>query len=383
LSAADFQDQVAITDEDVKAAYDSEVATAANDTERRARHILIASSDDALAKATDLKAQLDNGADFADLAKQHSDDIASRETGGDLGFAPKGTFVPEFEAVLDELALNTVSDPIETQYGYHIIELLETRARPIDPFEARAPRLRVELEEREADRLLSASLEEFSNIAFSGTLEELNTIYGVQIQSTELFNRSSAQGLIAQEVVLRRAFNEALYGGELNAEVFEVEPGLWMTFRIKAHEPKAVRPIDEVEGEIADILKQQKATDAANVLAESVKSHWQEGKPGLPSDASDFSVQGFNNLSRNGDDSISRDTLAVAFAASAPSEGHPSTFVAPVNNSVVVARVDEIRFDTKADSEPNLSSALSQLRTSQEGSEFWSVVTAAAEVVKR
>ncbi len=383
LSAADFQDQVAITDEDVQAAYDSEVAAAANDTERRARHILIASADDALSRATEIKQQLDDGADFADLAKQYSDDIASRETGGDLGFAPKGTFVPEFEAALDGLSVNTVSEPVETQYGYHIIELLETRARPVESFEVRAPRLRVELEEREADRLLSTSLEEFSNIAFSGTLEELNSIYGVQIESTELFNRSSAQGLMAQEAVLRRAFNESLYGGELNAEVFEVEPGLWMTFRVKAHEPQAVRPLEDVQVEIADILKQQKATEAANALAETVKNHWQQGNDGLPAVASGLSTQGFDNLSRNGDDSISRDTLAVAFAASAPSEGRPSTFVAPANNSVVVARVDDIRFDAKPDSDTDLSSALTQLRMSQEGSEFWSVVTAAAELVKR
>ncbi len=383
LSATDFQEQVAITDEDVRAAFESEVAAAANDTERRARHILIASSDDALSKASEIKQQLDDGADFSDLAKQYSDDIASRETGGDLGFAPKGTFVPEFEAALDGLSVNTVSEPVETQYGYHIIELLETRARPVDSFEVRAPRLRVELEEREANRLLTTSLEEFSNIAFSGTLEELNSIYGVQIQSTELFNRSSAQGLMAQESVLRRAFNESLYSGELNADVFEVEPGVWMTFRVKSHEPQAVRPIEDVEGEIADILKQQKATEAANALAENVKNHWKEGKDGLPSDASGLSARKFSNLSRNGDDSMSRDTLAVAFAASAPGEGRPSTFVAPANNSVVVARVDQINFDVKPDSNTNLLPALSQLRTSQEGSEFWSVVTAAAELVKR
>ena len=97
LSAGDFQDQVLITnEEDIRAAYDdSEVVSAANDVERRARHILISSSDQALAKAVDLKQQLDNGSDFADLARQYSDDIASRETGGDLGFAPKGTFAPE------------------------------------------------------------------------------------------------------------------------------------------------------------------------------------------------------------------------------------------------------------------------------------------------
>ena len=59
-------------------------------------------------------------------------------------------------------------------------------------------RLRIELEEREADRLLATSLEEFSNIAFSGTLEELNSIYDVPIESTEPLSRSTAQGLMAK-----------------------------------------------------------------------------------------------------------------------------------------------------------------------------------------
>jgi peptidyl-prolyl cis-trans isomerase D len=382
LSASDFQDQMTITDDDVRAAYDSEVATAANDTERRARHILMASSDDALTKANGLKQQLDNGADFTELARQYSDDIASRESGGDLGFAPKGTFAPEFEAALDELAVNTVSEPIETQYGYHIIELLETRARPIETFELRAPRLRIEIEEREADHLLSTSLEEFSNIAFSGTLEELNTTYGVQIRSTELFNRSTAQGLMTQEAVLRRAFNETLYSGELNAEVFEVEPGVWMTFRVKSYEPKTVRPIDQVREEIVSIVKAQKAAKEANALARAVQSHWQTGKLDLPPEASGLSVQVFTDVSRNGNESLDRGTLAVAFAASAPSQGRSSTFIAPAGDSVVVARVDQINFEVQPDSETNLSSALTQLRTNQEGREFWSVVTA-VEVVKR
>ena len=382
LSASDFQDQVTITDDDVRAAYDSEVATAANDTERRARHILMASSDDALTKANGLKQQLDNGADFTELARQYSDDIASRESGGDLGFAPKGTFAPEFEAALDELAVNTVSEPIETQYGYHIIELLETRARPIETFEVRAPRLRIEIEEREAGRLLSTSLEEFSNIAFSGTLEELNTTYGVQIRSTELFNRSTAQGLMTQESVLRRAFNETLYSGELNAEVFEVEPGVWMTFRVKSYEPKTVRPIDQVREEIVNIVKAQKAAKEANALARAVQSHWQTGKLDLPPEASGLSVQVFTDVSRNGNESLDRDTLAVAFAASAPSQGRSSTFIAPASDSVVVARVDQINFEVQPDSETNLSSALTQLRTNQEGREFWSVVTA-VEAAKR
>ncbi len=383
LSADNFQEQVVITDEDIRAAYDAEVASATSDQERRVRHILISSADDALAKANELKQQLDGGAAFADLAKQHSDDIASRDTGGDLGFAPKGTFDPAFEKALDELSVNTVSQPIETQYGYHLIELLETRSRSIDSFEQRSMRLRVELEEREAARLLATSLEEFSNIAFSGTLEELNSIYDVQIESTEPISRSTAQGLMAKETVQRRAFNDTLYSGELNAEVFEVEPGVWMTFRVKSFDPKTVRPIDDVREDVVAILKQQKASQIARSLAEEIQSHWQAGLAGLPTKAIDLNPQAFMNIGRDGDDSIDRQVLSVAFAASAPNEGRPSTFIAPTTNAFVVARVDQIDLDATIENGADLYSALSQLRMSQEGSEFWSVVTTAAEVEKR
>ena len=72
----------------------------------------------------------------------------------------------------------------------------------------------------------------------------------------------------------------------------------------------------------------------------------------------------------------------MAFAASAPGGGRPSTIIGPANNSVVVARVDQISFDVEPDIETDLSSALGQLRVSR-GTEFWSLVTAAAEVVRR
>jgi peptidyl-prolyl cis-trans isomerase D len=382
LSALDFEEQVELTDDDIRAAYDSEVASASEESERRARHILVATSDDALEKATEIKARIDGGDDFAALAKEFSDDIASRENGGDLGFAPKGTFTPEFELALDSLAQNAVSEPVETQYGYHIIELLETRARPIESFEARAPRLRIELAEREAERLLSDALEEFSNIAFSGSLEELNAIYKVGIQSTELFTRSTASGLVSQESVLRRAFDDSLYSGELNAEVFEVEPGVWMTFRIKEYAPKANRPLDEVKNDIVGLLTKQKAVGEATALAETVEAHWANGNQGLPNEAEDLTVQPFENVSRSGDDQVSPELVSVAFAASAPTADRSSTFNSRVGESIVVARVDQMTLGS-SDNGPNLSSALAELRTNQEGSEFWSVVTESGEVVRR
>ena len=384
LTNDDFRDQVSVTEEDVRAAYDTEVEQSATESERRARHILIANGGDALDKITDLKSQIADGRDFAELARLHSDDIASKDSGGDLGFAPKGTFAPEFERALDKLAINSVSEPVKTQFGYHLIELLETRNRPVDPFDVSAPRLRDDLTEREAGRLLADNLEEFSNVAFSGSLEELKSIYGVEIQTTEVFNRSTASGLFAQDDALRRVFNEALYDGELNAEVFEVEPGLWMTFRIKEFKPKSIRPLVEVRDTITDRLRGQKALDRARSLAQIVQQHWQDGGSGLPKDAESLETTLFSDLNRNDNDSLSRDALSVAFAAAAPSDGKASTFVGELaDNEVVVVRIDSMELKAEPVTDNNLKTALMQLRTNQEGSEFWSVVTTTLEVNKR
>ena len=384
FSTDNFRDQVSVTKEDVRAAYDTEVEQSATESERRARHILIADGGGALEKITDLKAQIADGRDFTELARLHSDDIASKDSGGDLGFAPKGTFAPEFEEALDKLSINSVSDPVKTQFGYHLIELLETRRRPVDPFDVSAPRLRDDLIEREAGRLLADNLEEFSNVAFSGSLEELKSIYGVKIQTTEVFNRSTASGLFAQDDALRRVFNEALYNGELNAEVFEVQPGLWMTFRIKEFKPETIRPLVEVRDDIANRLRRQKALDHARSLAQIVQQHWRNGGSGLPKDAEYLKTTLFSDLDRNGNDLLSGDILSVAFAAAAPGDGKASTFIGEIaDNEVVVARIDSMKLDAEASTDNNLKIALTQLRTNQEGSEFWSVVTTTLEVNKR
>ncbi len=98
----------------------------------RARHILIRTSeitsdDDARIRLEQLKQRLDGGEDFAALARSHSDDQASSIKGGDLGWINPGDVVPEFEQVLNSLSVNEISKPFRTQYGWHIVQLLERR----------------------------------------------------------------------------------------------------------------------------------------------------------------------------------------------------------------------------------------------------------------
>ena len=99
-----------------------------------ARHILISVPQDgtaeddqlALAKAISITQQLRDGADFATLAAQYSDDTSNSANGGDLGFFGRGSMVQEFEDAAFSLGINEISDPVRTQFGYHIIQVLET-----------------------------------------------------------------------------------------------------------------------------------------------------------------------------------------------------------------------------------------------------------------
>jgi len=86
----------------------------------------------ALDKANDLYNQLINGGDFASLAKLHSADPGSGAAGGNLGFAKRGVYVPEFEAVAFSLEKDEISEPVETEFGFHIIQMIERRGNNIN-----------------------------------------------------------------------------------------------------------------------------------------------------------------------------------------------------------------------------------------------------------
>lgn len=108
----------------------------------RARHILIGmkngvSDDDARERLKRLRERIVGGADFAELAKVHSDDPSSAK-GGDLGWISPGDTVPEFERTLTQLKENEISQPIQTQYGWHLVQLLERRTEGLSADRQRA-----------------------------------------------------------------------------------------------------------------------------------------------------------------------------------------------------------------------------------------------------
>jgi peptidyl-prolyl cis-trans isomerase C len=122
--------KAAITDEAMKKVYEDAIKQVSGEQEVHARHILVPTEEEAKA----IKAELDKGADFAKLAKEKSKDPGAAD-GGDLGFFTKEQMVPEFSAAAFALAPGKISDPVKSQFGWHVIKVEEKRDRKPPTFE--------------------------------------------------------------------------------------------------------------------------------------------------------------------------------------------------------------------------------------------------------
>jgi|TARA_E500000305_G_scaffold110057_1_gene116791 peptidyl-prolyl cis-trans isomerase C len=133
----------AVNDASLKAAYDAKFAEFEPGREYHAAHILVETEDEAKA----LEADLEAGADFADLAREKSTG-PSGPNGGDLGWFGLGMMVPEFEQVVVDMEEGTVSAPVQTQFGWHVIKLMETRLSEVPPLADVQDELAAEIQDK-------------------------------------------------------------------------------------------------------------------------------------------------------------------------------------------------------------------------------------------
>ena len=123
--------KTAVTDKLIDAEYNKLAKELKGQKEVKVAHILV----DTEEKAKQLKEKLTKGTKFEDLVKEFSKDEGSKATGGELGYVMKGQLVPEFENKAFSMKQNEISDPVKTQFGWHIIKVLDSRDVTIPPKE--------------------------------------------------------------------------------------------------------------------------------------------------------------------------------------------------------------------------------------------------------
>lgn len=285
LSLDDIVNDIELDDEEIEQAYTTSKGRYLKPEVRIASHILFAvprSADEAKQKEVQEKAQsvldrIKGGEDFAVLAEEFSDDPGSKRKGGDLGIIGKGQMVPEFEQAVYVMAEGDVSDPVKTEFGYHLIKLTALEAETEKPLDE----VRAEVEAAEKKRLANSQFTEtaetFRTMVFEepDNLEAAAQALGLEVKTSDWVTRGTGKDAFSNARVRAAAFEAAVMEDDLNSEVIEMEDDSLIAMHKNTFEPQATRAFDEVAEEIKSSLKQQKASeivaDRGKILIETFK----------------------------------------------------------------------------------------------------------------
>ena len=284
LNAANLKLDTHVSEEDVKAYYDQNSAQYVEPEKRRVSHILIDNSEDddaAKAKADDLLAQLKQGTDFATLAESSSDDVVSAEIGGDLDWIERDMMDPAFEDAAFALAKKgDFSDVVQSEFGYHIIQLTDIQSEQVKPYDAVKADLRAELERTEKVNAFYEKQTEMAAIAFeiSDTLVDAAEVAGVEVHTTKLVERNALPAPLNTPAVTAAIFSPDVLEDKMNSEVIEVGDEHVVLVRVKEHIPAATKPLADVSEQIRSRLVSQKASDLAKEKATTLYAEIEAGK---------------------------------------------------------------------------------------------------------
>ena len=283
LKRADIAAKQDVSEEELQAAYLDYQSRELAKEQRSSSHILIEANDDrndadALALAQEIKSRLDKGEDFAALAKEYSDDIGTKNAGGNLGLNTKGSFVPEFEDVLYALQPQQISSPVKSEFGYHIIRLDSIVTPAVKTLAEMKTELSREVREGKAEAMYAEQMQELSNISFSAeSIADVASALNLELQSTDFFSRQNGNGIALNEGVRQVAFQENVMLDKQISEVVELQDGA-VVLAVSEHNDASVKPLSDVKAQDVANLKRERALAQARVLADAIVSGEEQAK---------------------------------------------------------------------------------------------------------
>ncbi|MFW9081343.1 SurA N-terminal domain-containing protein [Pseudomonas sp. P2757] len=285
LKKASFFDQVSVKDEDLQAAYQKEIANLSE--QRRAAHILIEVNDktteaQAKTKIEEIQARLAKGEKFEALAKEFSQDPGSASNGGDLGFAGPGVYDPAFEKSLYSLAKDQVSEPVRTDFGFHLIKLLGVEAPEVPTFASLKDKLTRELKTQQVEQRFVEATKQLEDSSFEASdLAQPAQDLKLTVHTTKPFGREGGEGIAANRAVVTAAFSTEVLDEGANSTAIELDPETVIVLRAKEHLKPAQLPLESVATAIRTQLAKEHASAAAKTKADQLIAGLRDGKTPL------------------------------------------------------------------------------------------------------
>ncbi|MEY4760168.1 MAG: hypothetical protein RLZZ200_24 [Pseudomonadota bacterium] len=366
LSLADVAAKVIVSDAQLREKY---AATRENYVEaerRHARHILVKDK----AEADAVYAQVSGGKDFAALAKEKSQDPGSASQGGDLGWADRNAYVPEFTAALFELKAGEVSKPVKTQFGYHVIKLEAVEAGKSRGFDEVKGEIEAQLKRDMAGDRFGEIQEQLQQRLDKGAggFDELVKEFGLKAGSVERFERGAGGAPLGGDAALNelvlgdRALNQRAVVGP----VAQGEENILIA-KVLEHHPPVPKPLAQVRDSIVAALVRERGSEAARKAAEAALARLTAGET-FDKVAADLKLRSdpARKVSRSSTD-LPVQVRAAAFAGLRPAEGKPVLKAVPLDEGgVALLAVTGVRLP-RADDDATSQGVVAQAEVRRHG----------------
>jgi len=274
--------RVSVSEDDLRRSYKENIQRYSTPEERRASHILIKAEASATAeqkkaaraKAEQLLAQLQkNPAQFAELARKNSDDPGSGANGGDLDFFGRGDMVKPFEDAAYGLKPGQLSGIVESEFGFHIIQLTAVRGGETKPFETVRAEIEDDARKQLAQRQYAEAAEKFTNMVYeqSDSLQPVADELKLTVQVANGVLRQpigQEQGVMANRRLLDTLFDATNRAKGHNTEAVEVGTNKLVSARIVKYRPAALMPFEQAQAQVRERWIKAQALKAARADAE-------------------------------------------------------------------------------------------------------------------
>ena len=363
LNADELKTDEEPDDATLRAKYEEQKARFITPEQRLVSHILIqvapdadeATRETAKQEAQELADRARKGEDFAALAKQYSDDAGSAEKGGDLGWVGPGLMTESFEDAMYKLTReHPISDPVQTGFGWHVIELRDIRPATGQTFEEARPALLEEARSEAAERKYLEIADRLVDVVYEDptTLEAAALDTGLPIKTAGPFSRDGGEGIAANTDVVDAAFSDLVLLQGSVSDPIDLGPNHMVMLRDKEHIPAAVQPLEDVRDQVITGLRQQRAGKAAKARADELLAALNGGQSlaDLTAD-SGLQVQNVVDALRS-TDVPDHDVVQHVFTLASPAEGKTVNAVVPASNGYAVVSLSAVKAGELAKDSP-------------------------------
>ena len=353
ISQKVLAEQVAVDEEILQGFYQQNQLQFTLPEKRQAKHILIAvnaATDEADQKARqtleEVQKKLQAGEAFESLAKQYSDDPGSAESGGDLGMFEQGMMVPEFDEAVFSMKVGEVSEPVRTEFGYHLIKLVDIQEKQSQPFDAVKAEVEQMYKMQEAERQYFDVLEQVNTLAYEqpDSLEPVADALGLEVKTSPFFGKAGASGAILSNTkVINTAFSEEVLKSKLNSASIDIATNHAVVIRVNEYKEARQKTLDEVASTIKSELVRKAAIAESAKLGEELMAKIEQGEApeSLMRDGIEWNTVGWIQRSAQ---NLLPQMVSEAFKTPKPVDGKPSwNRFALTTGDTILMRVSEVK----------------------------------------